>query len=237
MGVGGGFLSGGFETVVLEKKITPRGEIQLQRRGDHFEIIFNGVFLMASYNGRSEKEMAYLAFQEAERPVKRVLVGGLGIGCTLRAVLDYPEVEQVDLVELEPSVLEWGRTYFAPLNGNALGDRRVRATVGDLVEMVELVEMADKVEAGPYGLVAVDIDNGPDWVVIDSNRAIYSLVYLRKLRRLLGVGGVLAFWSASRAPGLYARLNKIFGRVMEKEVTGQLSDTRCGANFVYLARK
>ncbi len=218
------------ETAILEKKTTPRGVIQLQRRGEHLEIIFNGVFLMASYNGCSEKEMAYLAFREAKRPVKRALIGGLGIGYTLQAVLEYPEVEQVDLVEVEPSVLEWGATYFAPFNGNALDDRRVRPTIWDLVEMVNIVQ-------GPYGLIAVDIDNGPDWVVIDSNQAIYSAPYLRKLAALLSEGGVLAFWSASQAPGLYMQLGELFGWAVEKEVTGPLSDTRIGSSFIYLARK
>jgi len=112
--------------LVLERTQGLGGEIQLQKRGEHFEIIYNGVFLMATYNGLSERLMVRRALEllGPEREC-RVLIGGLGVGYSLQEALLWPRVKAVKVVEIEPAVVRWNRTYLKEINGRALEDRRL----------------------------------------------------------------------------------------------------------------
>ncbi len=224
---------------VLVRATTPRGEIQLQRRSPSggngppvYEVIFNGVFLTASYNCKSERALARLAIESllAERRDEiRVLVGGLGIGYTLQAALAYPQVRQVDVVEIEPLIVGWARDYFAELNGRALADPRVRVVVADLAD--HLARTGDR-----YDAIALDVDNGPRWLAMAGNAALYSVDGLRRLRDMLTEGGVLTVWSAGRCEDFARRLMDVFGVVGEiciedVDPRGQPTDY-----FVYRAR-
>ncbi|MDP2974751.1 MAG: hypothetical protein Q8N45_00930, partial [Anaerolineales bacterium] len=104
------------ERIVLDRRITLLGEIQLQQRqtpdgGLALEIILNGVFLMASYNHASERALAQLALLPGVTG-RRVLIGGLGMGHTLQAVLECEDVSWVDVVEVEEAVIGWNRLYL-----------------------------------------------------------------------------------------------------------------------------
>ena len=98
--------------VVIERVQTPRGEIQLQSRGSDYEIISNGTFLMATYNGESERLLVKAALNASHEP-KQILIGGLGVGYSLAEALDYPGVERVTVVEIEEKIIEWYRSYFS----------------------------------------------------------------------------------------------------------------------------
>jgi len=149
------------EKIILSRVMTPQGELQLQQwvesdEKNHpvYEIIFNGVFLMASYNELSEKQLAYLAIEPLtlERQDIRVLVGGLGIGYTLRATLDYNWIQSVDVVEIEEYIITWAKGLFSELNGYACFDSRVHLIKMDLGDYIHKTDKT-------YDAIILDVDN------------------------------------------------------------------------------
>lgn len=210
---------------VIERVTTPRGELQLQRRGEHYEVISNGCFLMATYNGESERALIDLA-RQWQPAISRVLVGGLGVGFTLRAALDAPGVTRVTVVEIEEKVAEWNRGPLAGVNGHALADPRTRLVINDLARFLEG-------EPEPCDLIALDTDNGPDWTVFAENDRLWSEAGLGRLEAWLAPGGVLAFWSANPAPAFEALLRRRYREVGAYPVRAALSEID---DVVYLAR-
>ncbi len=195
------------ERIVLDRRVTPHGEIQLQQRpipggGLALEIIVNGVFLMASYNLASERALALLALPTGG-PGRRVLIGGLGMGHTLRAALECEDVFWVDVVEVEEAVIGWNRRYLGD-QAACLDDPRVHLVNAGFAEFAAGAGVR-------YDAVCLDLDNGPSWLSLESNRRIYHLTGLRRLRDLLTEGGVLTVWSAAPAPAFGARLRRVFG--------------------------
>jgi spermidine synthase len=221
-------------TVTLEQVETERGELVLRRRRSAsdetiYEIISNGCFLMASTNAFSAGQLAHLALQSlAGRLALRVLIGGLGIGYTLRAALDHPNVARVTVVELEPLVVEWAGTHFAALNQDALRDERVTVEVGDLAAHLA----ATKEE---YDAILLDVDNGPGWLVFEKNAALYAAPALKRIRQLLTPGGVLGVWAAEPALGFMGKLEAIFdwADMIEVEEIDEQGEAR--AYFIYRA--
>ena len=203
--------------VTLEQAETERGELVLRRRRGPsneaiYEIISNGCFLMASTNAFSAEQLALLTLRPLEgRSSLQVLIGGLGIGYTLRAALTHPDVAQVTVVEVEPLVVDWARTHLAHLNRNALGDARVTVRVGDLAHHLATAE--DR-----YDAILLDVDNGPGWLVFEENAALYAAPTLRRIRQLLTAGGVLGVWAAEPAFGFIGKLEAIFDWADEVEV-------------------
>ncbi|EGK07137.1 spermine/spermidine synthase superfamily protein [Desmospora sp. 8437] len=187
---------------VIERCQTPRGELQLQRRGRHFELISNGTFLMATYNGDSERALIRSALQNHYSP-RRVLIGGLGVGFSLAEALLDPEVERVTVVEIEPLVIRWYREYFCQHSRNSLEDPRTRLIQADLVEWIGQAKES-------FDVISLDIDNGPDWTVVESNRGLYTENGIQRLKRLLAPDGIISFWSASPADAFKNRLESFF---------------------------
>jgi spermidine synthase len=208
----------------LERVATPRGEIQLQRRGGQYEIISNGVFLMATYNGESERLLVTAALDSAATP-RRVLIGGLGVGFSLAAALRDPRVEQATVVEIEAPLIDWNRRYLGEFNDGALADSRTRVIHADLVAWLA---QADE----PFDAICLDIDNGPDWTVTDENRGLYGDEGLKHVKRLLALGGCAAYWSAHRAPAFMEHLRRFFDRVEELPVAQERGEP----DYVYIAR-
>lgn len=172
---------------VLARCHTATGDWQLQRRNGHYEIICNGVFLMAGYNGDSERRLAHAALAAARGRVLRVLVGGLGIGYTLQAVLEDPRVVRCDVVEIEPLIAAWHRDYFAPLCGRPLEDPRTRLIVADLYDL--------PLERGAYDAILLDTDNGPRWLARPENARLYEAPSMARLRAALRPRGRLVVWT------------------------------------------
>ncbi|MFJ9783750.1 spermidine synthase [Amycolatopsis sp. NPDC101161] len=183
------------------------GELVLRRDGEAFEVIENGVFLMDTRNGESER----LLVTGAVTTGAAVLIGGLGVGFSLRAALDAG-AGSVVVVERERAVIEWNRSGpLRTVHGDALADPRVRVVEADLVTW--LASTSDRFDA-----LCLDIDNGPEWTVTDGNAALYSGAGLSRLKELLNPGGVLAVWSAGAAPTFAARLREHFASVREVAV-------------------
>jgi spermidine synthase len=226
------------EKVVLARETTPRGEMQLQQWIETdglgqpvYEIIFNGVFLMASYNERSGKAVATLAIEPLarERRTMRTLIGGLGMGYSLQAALDYDGIQAVDVVEIEEHIINWAKRFFGELNGHALSDPRMRLIQMDLGDYLLQTEET-------YDAIILDVDNGPTWLALESNQRLYEEPTLVRMRDLLTEGGVLTVWAAEKCPDFQRRLEKVFGQA--EEITVQEMDRRGRPTdyFIYRAR-
>ncbi len=208
---------------VIEKCATDSGEIQLQRRGLHYEIISNGTFLMATYNGESERTLVSAALRACARP-NHVLIGGLGVGFSLAEALLDERVKQVSVVEIEPKIIEWNKGYLNHFSGNAVENMRTRVIQSDLLAWMTQTDER-------FDAICLDIDNGPDWTVTESNLSLYTDAGLGRLKDMLTPGGVVSFWSAAPAPDFQARLTRNFSRVDEILIEQERGEPDC----VYVA--
>jgi spermidine synthase len=202
----GGQDAPGSGAVVVERVVTPRGELVLRRAGAHYEIIHNGVFLMDTRNGASERLLVRAALDACRRPGVRVLLGGLGVGFSLEEALRHPEVTEVAVIEVEQAIIRWHATRFGAQARMARADPRTRIVHADLTTW--LVDGADR-----FDVICLDIDNGPDWTVTAGNAVLYTDEGLSLLGRRLDAGGVLAVWSAMAAPVFAAALRRHFSGV------------------------
>ncbi|SRR6266498_155791 len=191
--------------LVLERVAGRLGELVLRRHGRDFEVISNGVFLMDTRNGVSERLLVRVALRDLRGPA-RLLIGGLGVGFSLAEALVSDLVEQVMLVEIEPAVIEWNRTHLAARSGAVLEDPRVEVVCADLVGW--LGSTAER-----FAAICLDVDNGPGWTVAEANGRLYSQEGLELLREHLVPGGALTIWSASSVDEFASRLRRVFGRV------------------------
>jgi spermidine synthase len=191
--------------VVLDRVNGLCGELVLRRLGADFEIIANGVFLMDTRNGESERLMV-AATAERMPAGGALLVGGLGVGFSLRAALDHPRVGDVVVVEREHAVIEWNRGPLRERHRDALADPRVRCVAADLLDWLPA-------SGERFAGLCLDIDNGPDWTVTEGNAALYGDAGLDMLGDALVPGGVLAVWSAGASEPFERRLATRFGPV------------------------
>ena len=177
---------------LLGETVTPDGtDLKLTRRDSEYIILANGKSLMSSRMHGSEEALATLACRRL-RTMKQpcVLVGGLGMGFTLRATLDFlPPDAIVVVAELVPAVVDWNRGPLGLLAGNPLKDKRVRVDVGD-------VAVTLRSGRGRFDAVLLDVDNGPAAVTSADNARLYDDQGLAAAREALKIGGVLAVWSA-----------------------------------------
>ncbi|WP_344180279.1 hypothetical protein [Kribbella lupini] len=179
--------------------MSERGELVLRRRADDgaLELRVNGVFVMDDRETSSEELLAEVALVGSP---SRVLVGGLGLGYTVRALLASASVREIVVAEIEPALVEWMRDGLVP---SVLDDPRVVVAVGDVRDVV----------AGPasYDAILLDVDNGPDFLVYDGNAAIYTDGFLGVCRSRLRPGGVLTVWSSSASAALEGAIGNVFG--------------------------
>jgi spermidine synthase len=222
------------ERVVLARHITPGGEIQLQQRPlpdgvPAFEIISDGVFLMASYNQASERALAHYALEAVKsgpRSALQVLVAGLGMGFTLQETL-ASDVASVDVVEINPHIIEWNQTYFASLNGNVLADPRLRLIQDDLYTVLY------RSPAAAYDVILLDVDNGPSWLAHESNARLYTPEALKRWSAMLKPRGVFAVWSAQPEPEFLERMRTSFSRAEEISIVVPDHKKKPVAYFIY----
>lgn len=167
--------------------------------------------LMNSRQHNSEKALASLAIKVLGRPAASALVGGLGMGYTLRAALDdLPAGAKVTVAELFPEVVQWNRQHMGQLAGHPLKDPRVSVHVGDVAELFGAGKQR-------YDLILLDTDNGPEGTTADANELMYSDAGLARLHQTLTPGGVLAVWSAFESPAFTKRLEKAgFSATLER---------------------
>ena len=197
---------------VVERVVGCCGELALLRREGHYEIVANGVFLMDTRGGGSER-LHVSAAAVRMPPPGRMLIGGLGVGFSLAAALAHPGVGEVHVVERERAVLRWNRGPLALVNANALLDPRVRTYEADVVDWLA------SAPACSLDAICLDVDNGPEWLVTPGNAWLYSTDGLRTATRVLSPDGVLTIWSSAPAPAFVARMNEHFVEVKVTEVS------------------
>ncbi|MFD6797705.1 spermidine synthase [Streptomyces cyaneofuscatus] len=199
----------------LDRREGPFGEVVLRERGEHFEIIANGCFLMDTSDGRSERLLIDAALRSlpAGRTGPSVLIGGLGVGFSLVRAAGEERWGRIVVVEREQAIVDWHR--HGPLDrisGAALADPRTEVVHTDLVAHL-------RTATERYDALCLDIDNGPDWTVTEDNGSLYSPTGLARCHDRLTPGGVLAVWSAQPSPAFEQALrNAGFSGVRTEEV-------------------
>ena len=191
--------------------------MKLVRRGDEYIILANGKPLMSSRMHGSEEALATFAcirVRTLEEP--SVLIGGLGMGFTLRATLDLlPPDATVVVAELVPAVVEWNRGPLGPLAGHPLKDKRVQVEVDDVA-----VTLSSR--PGRFDAVLLDVDNGPTAFTASNNAGLYDDRGIAAARAALKMDGVLAVWSAHEDRKFEQRLRHGKLDVQVERVRGRL---------------
>lgn len=167
------------------------GELRLMRRDAEYSIMAGAIELMNSRLSGSEEALASLTWERIEdRPAPRVLIGGLGMGFTLRAALAaFPPSAEIVVGELVPAVIAWARGPLAHIFAGCLDDPRVRVIEADVGRLIG--EAPDAWDA-----ILLDVDNGPEGLTRRANDQLYDLAGLARARAALRPGGVLAVWSS-----------------------------------------
>jgi spermidine synthase len=178
----------------------PDGDVMtLRRNGAAFEIRVGLYELMSSRNPVSERAMAALVTAQLGRPVQTALIGGLGLGYTVRALLDAALDASITVAELVPEVVAWNRGPLADLAGRPLCDARVSVFAGDVAEAL-------RANLAGFDVILMDVDNGPEAVMFDRNRPLYAADGLALVLAALAPGGIACFWAAAPSPGFEALL-------------------------------
>lgn len=192
--------------IELASAVAPGGgALRLLRRGDEYSIrLGDGNELMNSRLSGSEEALATLALDRlGGRAAPVVLIGGLGMGFTLRAAQAVaPADARLIVSEIVPELIGWASGPMQPVFGDCLSDPRVEIRQGDVGDEI-------RGAAGGFDAILLDVDNGPDGLTRDDNDALYGEAGLRAARRALRPGGVLAVWSAHQDAGFTKRLSRV----------------------------
>jgi spermidine synthase len=201
------------------------GELRLMRRGDEFSIRLGQNELMNTRLSGSEEALATLACERlGERPKPRLLIGGLGMGFTLRAALAVlGEGAEIIVAELVPAVIAWARVEMAEVFGTCLTDPRVTIQQVDVGRLI-------RSERGAYDAILLDVDNGPEALTHLSNDSLYTNEGLRAARAALRPGGILAVWSQGPDASFAKRFAKA-GFTVE-EIMVRASRAKRGARHI-----
>jgi spermidine synthase len=200
--------------IELDRAPVPQGgELRLMRRGHEFSIKLGVAELMTSRLSASEAALATLAAEKLKgrtRPL--VLIGGLGMGFTLRAALSaFGADARIVVAELTPAVVRWARGPMAELFGGCLDDPRVEMVEADVAKLIRAAKPR-------YDAILLDVDNGPEAMTQSANDDLYSLRGLAAARAALSPGGVLAVWSQGPDRAFAQRFEKAGFLVEDKRV-------------------
>ncbi|AVF04645.1 MULTISPECIES: spermidine synthase [Devosia] len=215
----------------LDETIMPGGGVlKLMQRGTEFSIMSNNIGLMNSRMSGSEEQLAtHSAARIGKRPKARILIGGLGMGFTLRAALSAfgPDC-QIVIAELVPAVIAWARGPLAPIHGTSLDDPRVTIHQGDVATAIT--------SGKPFDAILLDVDNGPDGLFRPENDRLYSASGLGAAKAALTPGGHLAVWSAYTDAPFTKRLRQS-GMTIEEIPVRERSNGKGGRHLIWFATK
>ncbi|MCC8936788.1 spermidine synthase [Bradyrhizobium sp. Arg68] len=207
------------------------GELRLMRRGREFSIKLGSNELMNSRLSGSEAALATLAAKKIEAVAKpHVLIGGLGMGFTLRAALAALGADaRIVVAELVPAVVAWARGPMAEIFAGSLDDRRLSIRETDVTEVI-------RSHPKTFDAILLDVDNGPEGLTRKANDALYSAAGLTAAHGALRPRGVLAVWSSGPHPSFTKRLRSAGFEVNEVAVraTGRGGGAR---HVIWIATK
>jgi len=219
---------------LLGTALVPGGEeLRLFAHGRDFIIVLDRNELMSTRMRGSEEALATMTLARLAALSPRLLVGGYGMGFTLRAALAAHPRATVTVAELVPEIIDWARGPMAALAAGCLDDPRVTLKMGDV--SADIADAADGT-AEPYDAILLDVDNGPDGLVRADNGRIYSFAGLRSAKAALSPGGVLAIWSAGRDPAFTRRLERAGFAVDQVEVRAR-PNNKGPRHTIWFARK
>ncbi len=192
-------------------------ELKLYAHGRDFMIVLGHNELMSTRMRRSEEALATMTLDRLPgRANPRLLIGGYGMGFTLRAALaQIGPKGHCTVAELVPEIIEWARGPMASVAEGCLDDRRVMLRMDDVAEAMLLAPE-------PFDAILLDVDNGPDGLVRTENNRIYSKSGLHNARRAMKPDGVLAIWSADKDPKFVRRMQDVGYEVEEVEVRARI---------------
>lgn len=198
------------------------GELRLFRRGEDFMIVLDRNELMNSRMSGSEEALATMTAERLRgRAAPHLLIGGYGMGFTLRAALAVLDRQaRVTVAELVPEIIDWARGPMAALTAGCLDDRRVDLAVADVAGVIGN-------SRSQFDAILLDVDNGPDGLIRAANDRLYSRQGLAAAMAALKPGGILAIWSAAPDPKFKRRLAEAGFRV--EEVTTRARSNGKGA--------
>ena len=209
--------------IKLDRAVVPGGggELQLMQRGTEFSIMAGGNGLMNSRLSGSEEALATLSAERiGMRKSPKVLIGGLGMGFTLRAALaSFPSDSRIIVAELVPEIVAWARGPLAFLHGDSLDDPRVTLYTGDVGAAIT--------QGKPFDAILLDVDNGPEGLSRPSNDRLYTAAGIATAKLALAPGGHLAVWSSARDAPFSKRLQQ--SGMSVEELTVRANGKRGGA--------
>jgi len=207
---------------ILDRFTSDNEILELRQRGERdFIITLGSKVLMNSSAQRSEMALGYLGCRSiGNHPTPRVMVGGLGMGCTLRAVLDsLPPTAEVIVAELNPRIVEWCRGPLSALTGGAVSDHRVTVVIGDVAQLISDSAM-EKIGVG-FDAIILDLYRGPHAHTDKQNDPIYGSRAIERTRSTLNSGGMFAVWGENHDEGFFKRLASVgFSVVSERPGKG-----------------
>lgn len=206
-------------------------ELRLMRRGADFMIVLDRNELMNSRMSGSEEALAVMTAERLDgRKKAHILIGGYGMGFTLRAALTaFAPDAHLTVAEIVPEIIDWARGPMAALTGGCLDDPRVDLIGADVAHLIGR-------ETGLYDAILLDVDNGPDGLVRADNGRLYSKQGLRASWNALTPGGVLAIWSAAPDPVFANRLRKA-GFTVDEVVVRARSNGKGARHVIWFAVK
>lgn len=229
----------------LDYRPTPIGALSLRRRRelslgiDVFEIKLGDEYLMSSLFTASEIALARLGLSELTGDGFNIVVGGLGLGYTAKAVLEHPSVGSLIVVDMLQAVIDWHRTGLLPLGAELIGDPRCRLVQGDFFAIAKGAAGFDPDTPGRrFDAILVDIDHSPAALLDDRSSAFYRIEGLRALAAHLKPGGVFGLWSNDTPDRSFTdRLSRVFAKAWAEPVTFHNPlQNRSFTQTVYLAR-
>lgn len=218
-------------TLIDTATVPGGGELRLKQRGTEFSIMLGTNELMNSRLSGSEEALARLSIgkiRDCQRPV--ILIGGLGMGFTLRAALaELPQEARVVVAELVPAVICWAKNEMAEVFNGCLDDPRVRIVEADVGELIRR-------EKAVYDAILLDVDNGPEALTRDENDRIYDAGGLGAAKAALKPGGVLSVWS-SAPDARFTRKLQAAGLKVEEVPTCASTKGRGAKHMIWLGVK
>jgi spermidine synthase len=215
-------------TTIASARTAEGSEMVLAQHDDGWVIRVGSRVLMSNRMHDSEEALAEHAIERADDP-SSVLVGGLGLGYTLRAVLDLVEEEAVVTVaELVPELVDWNRKHLGVLTDHPLDDPRCRVVVGDVFDTV-------KRSPRTFDVILLDVDNGPQALAQAKNQRLYGDAGIRACHAALRPNGVLAVWSAGPNARYQRRLESFAFDVEVKSVAARVGSR--ARHVLFLAKR